>query len=183
LLEDATAWTALNFPTGRFELFIDVFLFLERMAGDSDTDQSSMFAAMDKYVKLKIPTGAPEAMASGALRQSVPCLFHNVASATYRSAKHQSVLSRLQAHKNWSDGGHGMKPWMMARLAVVRKSILQDIANSTVASGLLAYQVVVDALSRPVLWVNLLMTFINLTYEYLHVHSKSTKEQAWSLLT
>jgi hypothetical protein len=180
-LEDATAWTALNFPIGRFGLYMDVFLFLERMAGDSDTDQSSMFAAMDKHVKLKIPTGA-EAMALGALRQSVPRLFHNSSSATYGSSKHQSFLSRLQAHKNWSDGGHGMKPWMTARVAVVRKSILQDIAN-TLSSGSLAYQVAVDALSRSVAWVNLLMTFIDSSYESLHVHSKFTKEQAWSLLT
>jgi hypothetical protein len=183
-LEDTDAWTTLNCPSRRFGLFMDVFLLLDRMKGDSDSVQQSMLTTMDKQVRLKIQTGS-EALALGALRQSVPALFHSTtmgANETYGSTKLQSFLSRLNSHKEWSNGGHGMKAWMIGRIATVRNSILQDI-NQTLVHGTIAYQVAVDCLSRSVAWVNLLMTFIDSNYESLHVHSKFSKEQAWSLLT
>jgi hypothetical protein len=101
---------------------------MDRMAGDSDLVQQNMLTTMDKQVRLKIQTGS-EALALGALCQSVPPLLHSTtmgAIMSYGTTKHQSFLSRLGTYKDWSNGAHGMKPWMTGRIATVRNSILQD---------------------------------------------------------
>jgi hypothetical protein len=43
---------------------------------------------------------------------------------SYGTTKHQLFLSCLATNKDWSDGAHGMKPWMRGRIAMVRNSRL-----------------------------------------------------------
>lgn len=49
-LEERKAWMILNFASRHYGLFIDVFVFLDKLARDSDTDQASMLTTMDKQV-------------------------------------------------------------------------------------------------------------------------------------
>lgn len=55
--QEIDAWVSQEFQNHRYGLVVDVYTFLERVAGDSDTDQAAMLNLLDKQMKLKLTTG------------------------------------------------------------------------------------------------------------------------------
>ena len=64
--KEINAWVSQEFQNQRYGLVVDVYTFLERVAGDSDSDQAAMLNLLDKqrsmrpqnsYSKYLVPTG------------------------------------------------------------------------------------------------------------------------------
>lgn len=75
-----------------------------------------------------------------------------------------------------------MKQWLIQQMNVVRTS-LHNKTNNVLDAGSVAYKVVVDALSQLAAWIQRLVSFIDRTWEQLHILSGFTEDKAWELFT
>lgn len=159
-----------------------MYTLLERVGGDSDSDQAAMLNLLDKQKKLKLCTGL-EALTLCGLRYSIPRFFHNHSTAGFGRSQGQSFLSKLPNYDAWSNPNLGMKQWLIQRMNVVR-TLLQNEINNVFNSGSVAYQISVDALKSPsVAWICHLISFIDCTWKHLHILSGFLVEKTQELLT
>jgi hypothetical protein len=117
-LEETSDWVRLNYGTHRVGLMCDVYLILDCILGDSDSDQLIMMNKMQYQVKCNLSTGS-EAMALLSLSHIVPKIFHHSTAGSFGVGRHMSALSQLKTWEEWADGTNGMKQYILRRLPVV----------------------------------------------------------------
>ena len=177
---EVDAWVAVHFPCRSYGLIIDVYLLLDLIADDGPTTQKDLITEMKRRKDLDIATEA-EGQALTAFLAEVPRLFH-ISSPTLRlSGDNASCFSRVPTYKAWSNSG-GLKKEIEKQLAKLKKS-LREVLLAELHSGTLAYIVAVEALEKTISWVGAFNTYLDTTYEHLHIEVGFTSARAWSLTT
>jgi len=141
---------------------------------------TTMLAAMDKQIKLKIKTNG-EASAMFSLHQVIPAIFHDdhIKPAL---TKNISYLSEVKSFNDWSMARVGLKARMEEKIHQACESIYQDINNSLPAASL-AHSTCTMAVTKSKAWLAGLFSFIERSYRKLNDETKYTSAQAWSLTT
>lgn len=134
-----------------------------------------MLNLLDKQMKLKLSTGS-EALTLSGLRYSIPRFFHN--HFLWRALKGvKGDLFSPTYYDTWSNPNLAMKQWLIQRMNVVWT------CNIFFDTGLVAYEVVVDALSQSVVLICHFISFMAWPWEQLHILSGFSEERAWELVT
>lgn len=184
-LQDCHAWVGANFGEHRYGLVMDPLLMMERIfGGDSADGRDNHLKMLESRVKLKIHTGA-EAAAISALAYARPRQFHNgkVAMTTERNA---SRLSKLPNYKSWNSGGQGVRNYVTKQMNLIQGTVAHDISytfgRGSGASSQ-AHGLATMSLNATVTFLTQLLVFVDTLYEKLHVDSRFSADQSWSLTT
>jgi hypothetical protein len=180
-LHDCQAWILDNFKPERYGLLMDPLFMLERVFG-SDSPEGNLLKILESRLKLNIATGA-EAAVLNALSQARPRQFHNgkVAMITERNV---SRLSKLPTYKSWNSAGQGVRNHVTKQMNFIRGTVSADIANTFgrgpfASAG--AHALATMCLNGTVTFVTQLLSFVDTLYEKLHVDSRFSAAQSWSL--
>ena len=180
-LHDCHAWLLENFKPERYGLLMDPLFMLERVFG-SDSPDGNLLKILESRLKLNIATGA-EAAVLNALSQARPRQFHNgkVAMITERNA---SRLSRLPTYKSWNSAGQGVRNHITKQMNLIRGTVSADISNTFgrgphASAG--AHALSTMCLNGTVTFLTQLLSFVDTLYEKLHVDSRFSAAQSWSL--
>lgn len=182
-LQECHGWIGENFTGLRYGLVMDPLLMLDRIFGSDDVEAESQFKILESRVKLKITTGA-EAAAIKALHFNRPRLFHK-GRVAMTSERNTSKLSKLPTYKSWKSGGEGVRNYVTKQMNLIHSTVSHDIsyAFGSELSMAKAQAVATTSLNATITFLTQLMGFIDTIYEKLHLHSRFSADQAWSLTT
>lgn len=182
-LQECHEWITSNFRGLRYGLVMDPLLMLDRIFGSDDVEAESQFKILESRVKLKITTGA-EAAAIKALHFNRPRLFHK-GRVAMTSERNTSKLSKLPTFKSWKSGGEGVRNYVTKQMNLISSTVAHDISYAFGSDPELAQAqaVATSSLNATITFLTQLMGFIDTIYEKLHLHSKFSADQAWSLTT
>ena len=180
-LHDCHAWINENFDADRYGLLMDPLFMLERIFG-MDSLEGTLLKVLESRLKLKIKTGA-DAAALSALSYARPRQFHNgkVAMMTERNV---SRLSKLPNYKSWNSAGQGVRNYVTKQMNAIRGTVAQDISNTFgrgPTASAEAYGLSTMCLNATVTFLTQLLAFVDTLYEKLHVDSRFSPAQSWSL--
>ncbi|KAI2496958.1 hypothetical protein MHU86_17543 [Fragilaria crotonensis] len=185
-LQECHVWVAENFEGHRYGLVMDPLLMMERIFGGDCVDgRDNHLKVLESRMKLKIQTGA-EAAAISALAYARPRQFHNgkVAMTTERNS---SRLSKLPNYKSWNSGGQGVRNYVTKQMNLIQGTVSHDIAytfgRGSSAGSLAAHSLATMSLNATVTFLTQLLVFVDTLYEKLHVDSRFSADQSWSLTT
>lgn len=179
-MEEVTAWVSVHFPCRSYGLIIDVYLLLDLIADDGPTTQKDLITEMKRRKDLDIATEA-EGQALTAFLAEIPRVFHTGTTTLRLSGDNASCFSRVPTYKSWSNSG-GLKKVIEKQLAKLKTS-LRELLLDELSSGTLAYIVAVEALEKSITWIGAFNTYLDTTYEHLHVEVGFTSARAWALTT
>lgn len=182
-LQECHTWIDENFKGLRYGLVMDPLLMLDRIFGSDDVEAESQFKILESRVKLKITTGA-EAAAIKALHFNRPRLFHK-GRVAMTSERNTSKLLKLPTFKSWKSGGEGVRNYITKQMNLIHSTVTHDIAYAFGSDPSLAQaqNVATTSLNATITFLTQLLGFIDTIYEKLHLHSKFSADQAWSLTT
>lgn len=182
-LQECHSWIDDNFKGLRYGLIMDPLLMLDRIFGSDDVEAESQFKILESRVKLKITTGA-EAAAIKALHFNRPRLFHK-GRVAMTSERNTSKLSKLPTYKSWKSGGEGVRNYVTKQMNLIHSTVTHDIAYAFGSDPTLsqAQSLATTSLNATITFLTQMMGFIDTIYEKLHLHSKFSGDQAWSLTT
>jgi len=179
-VEEVHAWVTINFPKRSYGLIIDAYLLFDLIADEGPSNQKDLMTEMKRRDELDIGTEA-EGQALSAFLFEVPRLFHTTTTSLQMSADNASHFSKVPTHKAWSNTG-GLKKTIEKRLAKLKRS-LREVLASELVPGTIAYVVAVEALEKTISWIGAFNTYLDTTYEHLHVEVGFTSARAWALTT
>lgn len=182
-INECHSWMETHFRGYRYGLIMDPLLMLDRIFGSDDVEADSQFKILEARVKLKITTGA-EAAAIKALHFKRPRLFHKGRIAM-TSERNKSKLSKLPNFEAWKGGGEGVRNYVVKQMNLIHGTLSHDIAYAfgNDSSMVQAQSLAVMSLNATITFLTQLMGFVDTIYEKLHLYSKFTAEQGWSLTT
>ena len=163
---------------------MDPLLMLDRICGnDGSVSRLNQFKTWESRHKLKIMTGAEEA-ALQAIAYKRPQLFQSGKTAMV-SERNKSRLNQLPTFASWKSGGEGVRNFVVKQMNILYATITDEISYALGADPSLAkaYALAVRSLSDTVTFLTQLLNFVDASFERLHLSSKFTAEQAWSLTT
>jgi hypothetical protein len=179
-VEEVSAWVAIHFPKRAYGLIMDAYLLFDLVADEGPTNQKDLMTEMKRRDELDIATEA-ESQALTAFLFEVPRLFHSSSVSLSLTAENVSHFSKVPTHKSWANQG-GLKKTIEKKLAKLKAS-LREVMATELTPGTLAYGVAVEALEKTISWVGAFNTYIDTTYEHLHVEVGFNSARAWSLTT
>jgi hypothetical protein len=173
------AWIMANFQDMHYALIFDVYGVLEAIEDEGAMNQSELLRDMKKRDDLSI-NGIAAGQALTAHLHEIPRIFHSPSGKVVGLDSTDTHLSKIPSYKHWSHGAHCLKRKIETELVKVRYGN-RIIIQRHFKPGTAAYSIAMEALDKSVTWVTGLLSFIDRTYEALHVGSKFTVAQAWSL--
>jgi hypothetical protein len=179
-VEEVSAWVAINFPKRSYGLIIYAYLLFDLVADDGPTNQKDLMTEMKRRDELDIGTEA-EGQALTAFLCEIPRLFHTSSGSLSLTAENASHFSKVPTHKSLANQG-GLKKTIEKKLSKLKAS-LREVMPTELTPGTLAYGVAVEALEKTISWVGAFNTYIDTTYEHLHVEVGFNSARAWSLTT
>jgi hypothetical protein len=180
-LEETAAWVESHFPKRAYGLIFDVYLLFDLIADEGAVTQKDLMTEMKRREELDIATEA-EGQALTAFLCEVPRLFHSTSGTLALLADNASHLSKVPTHKAWANGTGGLKKTIEKKLSRL-KSSLREVLGIELGAGTVAYSVAVEALEKSISWIGSFLSFIDQTYESLHVQSNFSSPRAWALTT
>jgi hypothetical protein len=179
-VDEVAAWVAIHFPQRSYGLMIDAYLLFDLIADDGPATQKDLMTEMKRRMDLDIGTEA-EGQALTAFLAEVPRLFHTSSTSLQTTGDNVSFFSKVPTHKVWA-GSFGLKKMIEKRLAKLKTS-LREVLATELELGSMAYIVAVEALSKTISWIGAFITYLDNTYEHLHVQVGFTSARAWALTT
>ena len=170
-----------NFSKRAYGLIFDVYLLFDLVADEGSTTQKDLMTEMKRREELDIATEA-EGQALTSFLCEVPRLFHTTSGTVALLADNASHLSKVPTHKSWANGTGGLKKAIEKKLSRL-KSSLREVIGIELGPGTIAYAVAVEALEKSISWIGSFLSFLDQTYESLHVQSNFSSPRAWSLTT
>jgi hypothetical protein len=180
-LDETAAWIETNFSKRAYGLIFDAYLLFDLIADEGAVTQKDLMTEMKCREELDIATDA-EGQALTAFLCEVPRLFHSTTGTVALIADNASHLSKVPTHKSWANGTGGLKKTIEKKLSRL-KSSLREVLGIELGAGTIAYSVAVEALEKSISWIGFFLSFMDQTYESLHVQSKFSSPRAWSLTT
>ena len=101
--------------------------------------------------------------------------------------KNASRLSKLPNYKSWNSGGQGVRNYVTKQMNLIKGTVAHDISytfgRGSGAGSHAAQSLATMSLNATVTFLTQLLVFVNLLYEKLHVDSRFSADQSWSLTT
>jgi hypothetical protein len=180
-VEETAAWVETNFSKRAYGLIFDVYLLLDLVSDEGVRTQKDMMTEMKRREELDIATEA-EGQALTAFLCEVPRIFHTTTGTLALLAENASHFSKVPNFKAWSDQSGGLKKAIEKKLARLKTS-LREVIASEFGAYTVAYAIAVSALEKSISWIGAFLSFIDQTYESLHVQSNFSSARAWALTT
>jgi hypothetical protein len=180
-LEETAAWVENHFPKRVYGLIFDVYLLFDLIADEGAMTQKDLMTEMKRREELDIATEA-EGQALTAFLCEVPRLFHSATGTLTLIADNASHLFKVPTHKAWANGTGGLKNTIEKKLSRL-KSSLCEVLGIELGTGSVVYAVAVKGLEKSISWIGCFLSFIDQTYESLHVQSNFSSPRTWSLTT
>ena len=101
--------------------------------------------------------------------------------------RNSSRLSKLPNYKSWNSGGQGVRNYITKQMNLIQGTVAHDITY-TFGRGLggasqAAHNLATMSLNATVTFLTQLLVFVDTLYEKLHVDSRFSADQSWSLTT
>ena len=174
-VQEVAAWVAIHSLCRSYGLIIDAYLMFDLLADDCPQTQKDLFTEMKRRLELNIATEA-EGQALTAFLSEVPRIFHTSSTSFLLSGDKTTFFSKVPSHKAWA-GPNGLKQLIASRMSRLKMS-LRVVLTNELDMGTLAYAVAIEALEKTITWIVASISYLDKTYEHLHVQVGFTSVRA-----